>query len=70
MALNTKDAGLSEESRILVLLEVLIGLLTTTNAVNGSPIITAAQLQTAHNAADAKTVLASHGARLSARQNS
>ncbi len=69
-ALNQKDAGLSEESRIIVLLETLIQLLTTTNCVNGSPLLTAAAIQTAHNNADAKAVLASHGSRISARQNS
>jgi hypothetical protein len=67
MANNTKDAGLSEVSALAVLVETLISRLVA----NGTSVaLTQAQLTADHNAADAKTVLAQHGARRIARQNS
>jgi len=67
MPLNTKDAGLSEVAALAVLVEILIAQLIA----NGTTIaLTQAQLTTAHNAADARTALATHGSRRFARQTS
>jgi len=67
MAVNTKDGGVSEVNALAILVETLISRLIT----NGTSVaLTQAQLLADHNAADAKTVLNSHGARKSARQQS
>ncbi len=67
MATNTKDIGVNEVDQLAVLVEVLIARLIA----NGTSVaLTQAQLLADHNSADAKTVLASHGQRKLARQQS
>ncbi len=64
MATNTKNAGLNHADQTALLLEVVIQLLVSKGT------FTAAELNTAYNAADRTVVMASQGARHFGRSQS